>query len=331
MTAIGTKRAEQIISGFTGKRILVAGDLMIDEYLWGNVARLSPEAPVPVIDIEEESVRFGGAANVALNLKKLGCEPILFGLVGTDRMADLFFDLMKVNGLSTDGIVKTSSRPTTVKTRIIGDNQHIARVDREHSDYVKNGLHKKMLDLAPQLISTVDAVILEDYNKGFLTDKLIQRILVTSNQQGIISTVDPKFVNFLEYKNATLFKPNIKETAQALARMIKTDQDIQEAGNELRRLLQAENVLLTLGAAGMALFESDGTVTRIPTKTRKVADVSGAGDTVISTLTAAMTGGATMQEAAYMANYAAGIVIEEVGVVPIEVDRLKLVLTDQDD
>ena len=141
MTAISPKKTEQIINEFTGKRILVVGDLMIDEYLWGNVSRLSPEAPVPVIDIEEESVRFGGAANVALNLKKLGCEPILFGLVGTDRMAELFFNLMNSSGLPIDGIVQTETRPTTVKTRIIGDNQHIARVDREHSDYIKGDLH----------------------------------------------------------------------------------------------------------------------------------------------------------------------------------------------
>ena len=296
---------------------------MIDEYLRGTVSRLSPEAPVPIIDIETETLRFGGAANVALNLKTLGCIPIIIGLIGKDSMADRFFEIMDENNLLKDGVIQDTNRPTTVKTRIIGDDQHIARVDREKIAYVDGNLTEAIKDKIRQHINTANGIILQDYNKGVLSREIIHYAISIANEQDKISAVDPKFLNFMEYRGATVFKPNIKETAQALACPIQSENDIKSAGIQLLEKLQAKNVLLTLGSKGMALFESDGSYSHLHTKTRNLADVSGAGDTVISTMIAAMVGGANAREAASLANYAAGIVCEEVGIVPIEAEKLK--------
>lgn len=323
MIKINSKRVELILSQLKNKKIVVVGDIMIDEYLWGKVSRLSPEAPVPVVEVQNESLRFGGAANVALNLKTLGCIPIIIGITGTDSMADRFLELMEQNNLATDGIVRDGDRPTTVKTRIIGDNQHIARVDRERVKYVDGEIFDSIKAKITKQLKSADAVILQDYNKGVLNKEIIYHVLNTANNAGIISAVDPKFINFMEYTESTIFKPNIQETSQALTCTIDTEDDIINAGNALLDKLKAKNVLLTLGSHGMALFESNGKYSHVHTKTRNVADVSGAGDTVISTMTAAMVGGATAREAASMANYAAGIVCEEVGIIPIEAEVLK--------
>ena len=323
MITFEKERLSEILNGFTDKRILVIGDLMIDEYLWGNVTRLSPEAPVPVVEIENESLRFGGAANVALNIRTLGCQPLLIGIIGKDRPGNEFIRLMNESGMSADGLVQVEERVTTVKTRIIGDNQHLARVDREDTAYISGALEEKIIKTIAGLLPEADAVILEDYNKGLLSKRVIQSTIQLANEHGLISSVDPKFVHFLEYSGATVFKPNIKETSQALARVIDNDTDVDHAGAELLQRLKARYVLLTLGAKGLALFGAKDEKYRIPAKTRKVADVSGAGDTVISTMTAALVGGATALEAACLANYAAGIVCEEVGIVPIERQRLQ--------
>ena len=320
---INANRLDSIFSQLHNKKILVIGDIMIDEYLKGSVSRLSPEAPVPVIEIESESVRFGGAANVALNLKMLGCIPIIIGITGRDTMADRFFELMEKYNLKSDGIIQDENRPTTVKTRIIGENQHIARVDREQIKYIDGRLVEEVKEKILSHINNTEAIILQDYNKGVLDKEIIKYTISIANEKNKISAVDPKFLNFMEYRDSTVFKPNIKETAQALTCSIQTEDEIKFAGTKLLEKLNVKNVLLTLGFMGMALFESDGTYSHVHTKTRNVADVSGAGDTVISTMTAAMVGGSNTREAASMANYAAGIVCEEVGIVPIEADKLK--------
>lgn len=296
------------------------GDIMIDEYLTGKVTRLSPEAPVPIVEIDEEIIRFGGAANVALNLKELGCIPILIGMVGEDRNAEIFRDLLRKNGIEAS-LVQSNSRPTTVKTRIIGDNQHIARVDRELAHYVNDSEQQKLMDKISTLLVQADAVILEDYNKGVLSRDLIEFTILKSNEKQLPVFVDPKFENFMHYKNVTFFKPNVKEAQQALARNFQTEDDVEKAGKQLLKDLKCRCVLLTRGPRGLALFE-DGKITHIPTQARKVADVSGAGDTVISTLAAACAGGATNLEAAILANIAAGIVVEEVGIIPVTKEKL---------
>lgn len=322
MISISGQRIDQILENMHNKSVLVIGDVMIDEYLWGKVNRLSPEAPVPIIEIEEESLRFGGAANVALNLKTLGCQPIIVGVIGRDRMADHFFELLEKHHLSPAGLIQSAERPTTVKTRIIGENQHIARVDREKATYLDRELIDQVQDKIAVLMEKTEAVVLQDYNKGVLHRDIIRFAIERANRSKQITTVDPKFINFLEYSEATLFKPNLREASQALARLIQTEEDIRMAAESLQEKLNTESVLLTLGSRGMALYEASGDYSRVQTRTRKVADVSGAGDTVISTMTAALIGGASMKEAASLANYAAGLVCEEVGIVPIDKNRL---------
>jgi rfaE bifunctional protein kinase chain/domain len=301
---------------------MVVGDLMIDEYIMGRVSRISPEAPVPVVEVSDEYHRLGGAANVALNISSLGLEAVMVGIIGNDLAGDKLIERFNKRNVLPDGVIRIENRPTTVKTRIIGDSQHIARVDKELSNYLspqeEKQLHQKILEI----IDSVDAVIMEDYNKGVLTENLISIIITQANEKNKIITVDPKFKNFLKYQNVTLFKPNIKETEEALAIKVSSEEDLRIAGATLMNRINADAVLITRGAQGMSLFERNGKDTHVESKVRKVADVSGAGDTVISTLTAALAAGATFKEAATIANYAAGIVCEYVGIVPVENEPL---------
>ncbi|TFG99945.1 MAG: D-glycero-beta-D-manno-heptose-7-phosphate kinase [Calditrichales bacterium] len=315
-------RLGEIFSGFSGKRIMVVGDLMIDEYLIGHVRRISPEAPVPVVDVKGQSVRLGGAANVALNIRSLGCNPIMVGVVGDDHYGTKLLKLLSKQGVGSDGVIRIPGRPTTVKTRIIGDSQHIARVDHEDATYLRHGDEENIFEKVTKILDSVDGVILQDYNKGVLTEDLIEFVVSHARQKNLLITVDPKFKNFLKFRNVTVFKPNIKETEEALAVKINNEADLLMAGKQLKQSLNADNILITRGSDGMSLFESDDRVMHVPTRVRKVADVSGAGDTVISTLTAALAGGASMREAAVIANYAAGIVCEEVGIIPVDKDKL---------
>ncbi len=326
MISIAEKKLTRILEGMRNKKILVVGDLMLDKYLRGRVSRLSPEAPVPIVEIESESYHFGGAANVALNLQALGCAPLLVGLVGNDEYGQRFTGLIRQAGLDDSGVIYTSDRPTTVKTRIIGDNQHIARVDRERILYVNGELEQQILKRIEKLIPQAQAVILEDYNKGVLSPTVIHFALKKAKEHGILSAVDPKFINFMEYKQATIFKPNLKETAQALAKSIDGESEVIAAGQELLARLQADCVLLTRGGQGLSLFEKSGEINHVAARTQAVADVSGAGDTVIATMTAAVVGGADLKEAATMANYAAGLVCQQVGIVPVEPVELKQVI-----
>jgi len=235
-------------------------------------------------------------------------------------MGDKFIQLMAEHEISVDGLV-VGNRPTTLKTRIIGDNQHIARVDKEVKSYANQSEEKSLLDKISKLINRADALILEDYNKGVLTEAVIKHAINLANKKSIPIMVDPKFTNFLQYENVTVFKPNIIETEKAIAKSLETKLDIENAGIELLTKLNAESILLTRGSKGLSLFEPEG-ITNIPTLAKNVADVSGAGDTVISTVTAAILGGASLKEAAVLANKAAGIVVEEVGIVPIKKEKL---------
>ncbi len=322
MVVFDKDRLNSIRSNFKNKRVLIFGDIMLDEYLIGNVKRISPEAPVPVVEIEEQQVRFGGAANVALNIHTLGCNPVLVGVLGSDRDGDRFRDLMREHGLSECGLVEVENRPTTVKTRVIGDMQHITRIDRESKSYLSGDDEQALIRVAKEQIPESDGIILQDYNKGVLTELVIESVIKEANRFGKLVAVDPKFVNFLKFEGVSLFKPNIKETEEALALQISNEEDLITAGRKLLAQLSAMNVLITRGPKGMTLFEGSGDVTHVQTMARKIADVSGAGDTVISTLTAALLAGANYREAATMANYAAGIVCEEVGIVPVGLDKL---------
>lgn len=311
-------RLQEIFDGLTGKRIAVVGDLMVDRYYWGSVARISPEAPVPVVEVESESTRLGGAANVANNIASLGGIPLLVGVIGNDAGGQILKTLLHDNGFPTDGVIVDDKRLTTVKTRVIAHHQHVVRIDQEVKEDIGESVQQKIVDTLRKTIDTVDAVILEDYNKGVIVKSLIPELVSLARSRNKTITVDPKFNNFFEYKRVTVFKPNRKETEEALGCRL-TDQDsIEQAGKKLIEQLEADNVLLTLGERGMSLFERIGKVVHVPTRARHVADVSGAGDTVIATLTMALAAGANIREASMLANFAGGVVCGEVGIVPIE-------------
>lgn len=322
MIKISEKRLLKLKKNFKGKRIAVIGDMMLDIYFWGDVKRISPEAPVPVLEVEEEFYRFGGAANCALNIAKLSGLPEPIGVIGYDNFGTVFNSLLTEQNISHHGIIEDDTRPTTAKTRVIADSQHVVRIDKESKDTIGKNIQTKIINYVNGLIKNLDGIILQDYNKGVLSSSLIPQIIELANKNKILITVDPKYHNFYEYKNVTVFKPNRKEAEDILGMKIKTDADVSFAGNTLLKKLNAKNILLTLGEGGIAVFEKGKPEKRMPTKARKVADVSGAGDTVISTLTMALAAGANIYEASYLANYAGGIVCEEVGIVPIEIDKL---------
>ncbi len=322
MMNVSFKKLNSLKNNFTGKRVAVIGDLMLDCYFWGGVSRVSPEAPVPIVDVDEEFFRLGGAMNVAYNILKLGGTPFPIGVIGNDNEGKIIRKLMKDSRITDKGIVIDQKRPTTAKTRVIADKQHIVRIDKEKTTAISPSTEMKILGLLKKELKKLDAIILQDYNKGVLTDNLIKQIIKLAVSANIIVTVDPKFMNFFSYKNVTVFKPNRKETEDVFGIRIKTEEDILKAGFRLLEQLNCKYVLLTLGEKGIALFEKGKPVRRVPTIARKVSDVSGAGDTVISTLTMALSAGAEIFDAAYLANYAGGLVCQEIGIVPIELNTL---------
>lgn len=322
MTSIPLQRMNKLKNNFKGLKVVVVGDMMLDCYFQGDVKRISPEAPVPIVEVGNEFFRFGGAANVALNILKLGGEPLPVGVIGYDTDGSIFTSLINESNINADGIFLDESRPTTSKTRVIANNQHVVRIDKESKEYIDKQMQAKILMFLESYINSLDAIILEDYNKGVLSPELIENIIQLANEKKIIVTVDPKFNNFFNFKNVTVFKPNRKEAGDILGMKIITDEDISFAGSKILERLEAKYVLLTLGEGGIAVFETNKPVRRMPTKARKVADVSGAGDTVISTLTMALAAEADIIEASYLANFAGGIVCGEIGIVPIELDKL---------
>lgn len=323
MVPITEQRVDELLARMKGKRIAVIGDLMLDRYIWGSVSRISPEAPVPVIDMETEQARLGGAANVARNIQSLGGNPLLVGVIGADNSGKQLYDIIRENNFPPEGVVVDPSRPTTVKTRVIAHSQHVVRIDREQKADISAMIQRKIMDVLRINISSIDGVIIEDYNKGVVVRDLIRQIIPLAREAGKPVSVDPKFHNFFEYKNVTVFKPNRKEAEEALLTRLKSDDDIRRAGKALLERLEAENVLLTLGEQGMSLFEAGGGVSHVPTTARNVADVSGAGDTVISTLMMALVGGGSVREASALANIAGGIVCGYVGIVPVDRDELR--------
>jgi rfaE bifunctional protein kinase chain/domain len=322
MTSLSLKRTQEILAHCAGKQLAVVGDIMLDRYFWGTVHRISPEAPVPVVDVESESFHLGGASNVAKNLHSLGIKPLMVGVIGNDNSGNVVQSIVRETNMDTSGLVIDNERPTTVKTRVLGNNQQLVRLDREVKSPVPKTIAKRMLAALEASQSSLAGIILEDYNKGVITTRLIHDVIAFARARGIAVFVDPKFANFFEYKHVTLFKPNKKETQDALGFTLASDEDVHKAGTELLERLQCDNVLITLGARGMMLFERAGAVFSLETKARHVADVSGAGDTAIATLAAAVAGGATMVEAATLANVAAGAVCEEPGIVAITPKRL---------
>ncbi|MCZ6775095.1 MAG: D-glycero-beta-D-manno-heptose-7-phosphate kinase [Ignavibacteria bacterium] len=322
MVSFSEQRLRQLCNTFKGKRIAIVGDLMVDRYYWGTVTRVSPEAPVPVVDVVSESVRLGGAANVANNIQTLGGEALLVGLVGDDYPGELCLSMLREGHFETKGIVKDPSRPTTIKTRVIAHDQHVVRIDNESKEDCPEDLRHRIIDAVKDNINSIDGIILEDYNKGTITKDIIREVIAVARRNDKIITVDPKFENFLEYKNVTLFKPNRREVEEVLGGRLRTIEDVVRTGKRLLAELSAENVLLTKGEDGMSLFEANGDVTHAGTMANNVQDVSGAGDTVISTLTMALVSGATVRQASTLANCAGGVVVGAVGIMPVQLQEL---------
>jgi rfaE bifunctional protein kinase chain/domain len=318
--------ADQVFEQFGNKRILVVGDVMIDEYLRGKVDRISPEAPVPIINLNKKEERLGGAANVALNLLSLGAEPVLCAVVGKDRAGDQFNALLDKRGLTKAGIINSSERRTTVKTRVIGDNQHLLRIDDEEVAPLTSQEEKNLIEKISEFIQNgIDAIILEDYNKGLLTKYVITEVIRIANDNNVITTVDPKKENFFEYKNVTLFKPNLKELKEGLNIEFDFAEDrtaFENAINVMESRLQNKLSLVTLSEHGV-FIQDEGEKIYHPAHLRKIADVSGAGDTVISVATLCLSAGLSPSQVAAIANLAGGLVCEFSGVVPIDKDLLK--------
>jgi rfaE bifunctional protein kinase chain/domain len=319
-----TKNELSVFSAAFGKaRIAVIGDLMLDRYLFGSVTRMSPEAPVPVLDIEITETRLGGAANVGHNLHSLSATPLLVGVVGDDNKGKLMQTLLTDMGFDISGIITDPERPTTTKTRVVAGSQQMLRVDEEKKHPISLAIENQILEVIEKNIASLNAIILEDYNKGVLSESLIGKVIAIAKKNNVPTFVDPKFDNFFAYQGVTVFKPNRKEMQDALGYKTRSDEEINKAGFALLEKLGAENVLLTLSEKGMRLFERGNSEPfAIPTMAREVADVSGAGDTVIATLAVASACGATVRQASVMANRAAGFVVEDLGIVPIYKDQL---------
>lgn len=298
---------------------------MLDRYFIGKVSRISPEAPVQVFDLISDKTKLGGAANVGLNIKTLGSNPYLIGVIGKDKEADDVKKIMIKQGQDTEGLIVEKNRPTTCKTRVIADAHHLLRIDSESKDDISKKTENNIISLLKKIINSIDILILEDYNKGVLTKNLIKNILKIAQGKKIKILVDPKFENFFEYKNVYLFKPNLKELEDAFGKKIKSDSEIISTCKELARKISCKNIVLTLGERGMILFENINgkfKIYAVKTRARKVADVSGAGDTVISTIAVCLAGGATLRKSVEISNFAAGLVVEEVGIVPVDKNAL---------
>jgi D-glycero-beta-D-manno-heptose-7-phosphate kinase len=326
MIPLRYERADELLTRASGLRIAVIGDLMLDLYLTGMVSRISPEAPVPVVQVLEERAALGGAANVAANVAALGASCDVVGYVGLD---DAGMEIRRALTGQHDGrtrahLVERRDRPTTTKTRVMARKQQVVRFDRERDDDLTADCVAELCELVDDLLGHVDAVILEDYNKGVLVPPVIRAALDGAAAAGIPSIVDPKLRRFFDFRGATVFKPNVLELSSALAVPTLSLQDEQLEG--ARRRIGCDHLLVTLGEQGMALCSPESAVVRIPALAREVYDVSGAGDTVTAFLAVALAAGATIGEAAALANYAAAIEVTKPGVATVAPAELRLLL-----
>lgn len=312
---------------FSNENILVIGDIMLDHYLYGQINRISTEAPVPIVDIEEEEYRLGGAANVVLNLLGLGAKATLVSVIGEDEHGKKMLSTLKENNISIKSIFKLPNRITAVKTRIFDDDRQVVRYDRETDDDVTKEQEAVILADIDKLIRSGEfkAVILQDYNKGLLTKKIIKQVLLITTKLGIPVVVDPKEYNFFEYQQIDLFKPNLKELSDALSIKIdpKNINSLRKAAEELKRRNRFDNLVLTLGALGVFVYEKNGDSYIVPSKAIKTADVSGAGDTVVSVATLGFVQQWSLLSISKLANLAAAKVCKKVGVCPILAKDLK--------
>ncbi len=314
----------QLFNNFKECRVLVVGDIMTDAYIWGNVNRISPEAPVPVLEPKQKEERPGGAANVALNLVSLGAQVFLAGVTGADDAGQRLTNLLHNLNINTQAII-SCNRPTTVKTRLIANNQQMIRIDEEVTADLTTEEENELLQSVENILNThkIDLIIFEDYNKGVLTEHVIQQIIAWANNRNIVTAVDPKFKNFFLYKNVTLFKPNLKELQKGLGKTIdnKDENSLIKLCAELTNELNCNTILVTLSESGMFVYQNNGSF-RIPAHVRNIADVSGAGDTVISIAALCLACKTDIETAVALANLGGGLVCEKVGVVSLTQEQL---------
>jgi D-beta-D-heptose 7-phosphate kinase/D-beta-D-heptose 1-phosphate adenosyltransferase len=322
MKHLSFSRLKAIISSFKQAKVLVVGDLILDEFIWGSVSRISPEAPVPVVWVDSENFMPGGASNVANNIRALDGDVFIAGIVGEDARGEILQTQLRKRGVFCEGIFVDSQRPTTQKTRVIAHHQQVVRIDRETVHAVPEHLLKDIIAFVRDRIKEVDAVIIEDYGKGVIVPRLVKEIVKIAKKHGRIITVDPKETHFAYYRGVTTITPNHHEAASAVGFAIKDEATLRKAGKKLLEKLGCESVLITLGENGMALFERGKPMVKIPTIAKEVFDVSGAGDTVIGTYTLARARKATPAEAAHIANCAGGIVVGKVGVATTSAEEL---------
>ena len=312
---------DALFNSFRKKRIAVIGDIMLDKYIFGHVSRVSPEYPVPVVDVSHETLRLGGAANVAANIHAMGTATMLLGVIGQDDNADALKRLMCKHGLSSEHLFHDPERPTTCKTRILSQNHHITRVDYESRKAVSEQAENFIEEHLGETVTELDAIVLQDYNKGVLTPGLTNRIITLASSRKVPVFVDPKLESFFSYNGCTVFKPNLTETASSLGLALNnTDSDLEHACMKLKETLHCEHLVVTRSEKGLTIFNDR--FTHIPAASLDVADVSGAGDTVIGLLALGFAAGLDIETCAQVANLAAGTVCQEVGAVPVNPEKL---------
>src|SRR5437867_1584345 len=314
-------RVEQILNRFSGKTILIIGDLMLDEFIWGKVRRISPEAPVPVVEVVDETYRLGGSANVAANIRSLQGTPVPIGVLGRDSASDRLLELLRNGDIEISGLVR-DQRPTTVKTRIIAHNQQVVRTDRESRQAIPPQLNADLTGAFLRHLAGANAIIVSDYNKGVVNRELLSAILPEAKNAGVPVFLDPKVHHADYYRPITLITPNQHEAELLTGTAIDDQAGLEEAGRKLLEKFECEYALITRGEEGMSLFNRE-TAHHLPTFAREVFDVTGAGDTVIATLALAWAGGGSMEEAAILANHAAGIVVGKVGTATVRQPELR--------
>ena len=315
---------DDLLPRFRGCPVLVVGDLMLDEFVWGHVTRISPEAPVPVVEVSRRSFTPGGAANTAANVGSLGGKPVLAGVVGDDPDGARVCDLLARQGVETGPVVRDPSRPTTTKTRVIAHSQQVVRIDHESPGPVPEAVRDALLGRVAAALPTVRGCVVSDYGKGVVTDAFVGKLIELARGVGVPVVIDPKGTDYRKYRGATVVKPNQHEAGRVLNRDLRSDADVERAGADLLDLLGPDTaVLVTRGAHGMSLFERDRPPVRVPAQAREVYDVTGAGDTVAGTLALALAVGGGLAEACRLASLAAAVVVGKVGTAVCTFEELR--------
>lgn len=318
------------VDRFTQARVFVVGDIIMDEFLWGDVSRISPEAPVPVVNVNRETRMLGGAANVIRNMASLGARPVLCGVVGSDSAGEEILSALHRMRLRTDGVIRERERPTSIKTRVVAHQQQVVRFDRETLKEIEADSADQLLEFIKQNMEEMDAVVISDYGKGVISDPMmtgLNRLVRSVPGKSVIISVDPKIGNFEYYQGVDVITPNHHEAGVYCGFAITDEASLMRAGTRMLSTLNCRSVLITQGREGMTLFEQGGEVTHIPTVAKRVFDVTGAGDTVIGTISLGLATGLDLKSAAILSNFAAGIVVGEVGTSAVDVGGLKKAVT----